>query len=427
MTHDIEDRRWEWTFSLALLCGACAGGGEPLTVGGGAPKVDASGGSRADVSTGSSVDAATGTPIDAGSSFDASTGSPPDSGVGSRPDVGDAAPPCPPMQELFQRDVQPALAYCRSCHVPAGIADTALGRRFMLSAKAGDDDANLRASWERLGRNAPVKSLLLTMPSGTAGRMHSGGTPWPVDSNAYRKMEQLLMSFADPQMCDGRDGGIDAGPEWPLLGSARGGHIWSSFCQDRPDDTLLPPDPRRLVQSGVNAGKATHFNAYWVDCPKGSEPRDAPPKTCGEYRSRYARGKALMEGGNMGFFAGSDPRGLLAISATTYNDLWRVWGLFDRPSDFDERVASRWGIPLARQRNPYPLPGEDPNLTNGGSGQLPTALTQMREDDGRYSGMIAFNCHWCHSGQVGHASEGSGLGPMYGTNSLVELGAAFRD
>jgi endo-cleaving rubber dioxygenase len=223
------------------------------------------------------------------------------------------------------------------------------------------------------------------------------------------------------------DSGVDSGPEWPLLGSARGGHIWNRFCQEQPDDAPLPIDPRTMVRPGVNVGKATHFNAHWVDCQKDAAPGDAPPKTCGEYRARYARGKALMEGGNMGFFAGSDPRGILSMSAQTYNDLWRVWGLWARPSDFDERVASRWGTPLARDRNPYPLPGEDPNQTNGGSGQLPAALVQMREADGRYSGMIAFNCHWCHSGQVGLRSEGSGLGAMYGTNSLVEIGAAFRD
>jgi hypothetical protein len=241
-------------------------------------------------------------------------------------------------------------------------------------------------------------------------------------------MERLLTSFGDPTACDPRDAGAaDAGSQWPLLGSARGGHIWSTFCADKPAYTELPVDPRTLVQPGVNAGKATYFNAYWVDCQKNAAPTDAPPKTCGDYLGRYARGKKLMEGGNMGFFTGSDPRGLFSISSAVYNDLWRVWGLPARPDDFDERVANRWGTPLARTRNPYPLPGEDPNATNGGSGQLPVALTQMRELDGSYSGMLALNCHWCHSGQVGLPSEGKDFGPLYGTNSLVEIGAAFRD
>jgi endo-cleaving rubber dioxygenase len=422
MLLDVEHRRTRWTVS-AVLCASACSAGEPVTgrPGGGStgPNADASTGSP-EASTGSRPDGSS------GSRPDGASGSP-DSSTGSPVDVFDSAPPCPPVRAMFERDVQPALAYCRSCHVAGGVADTPLGSRFQLSKVVLEDESNLRASWERLGRNAPPKSLLLTMPSGTAGRTHTGGSPWPMGSAEYRNMDRLLASFADPSACDPGDAGGDAGPGWPLLGSARGGHVWSTYCTDRADDALLPVDPRTLVQPGVNAGKATYFNAHWVDCQKDAGPRDAPPRTCGEYRARYARGKALMEGGNMGFFAGSDPRGFFSIPALTYNDLWRVWGMLARPADFDERLANRWGTPLASYRNPYPLVGEDPNLTNGGSGQLPTALTQMREADGRYAGTIAFNCHWCHSGQVGLPSEGSGLGPMYGSNSLVELGAVFRD
>jgi hypothetical protein len=368
------------------------------------------------------ADASTGTKSDGGT-LDASQDAPPS----TPPDGGEGGTPCPTMTSLFQRDVQPELTYCRSCHVARGVADTDLGRRFTLNANVQDDEANVRSSWERLGRNGATKSLLVTMPSGTAGRTHSGGMPWPVGSNAYRNMDRYLAGLADPIVCPPSDAGVDARPERPLLGSSRGGHIWSTYCKDRPDDAVLPVDPRTLVRSGINANKAAFFNAYWVDCPKEVVTRDSPPKTCGEYRAGYARGKDLMEGGNMGFFAGSDPRGLFSISAATYNDLWRVWGLPARPADFDERVANRWGTPLSKRRNPYPLPGEDPNVTQGGSGQLPEALTHMREADGRFSSMLALNCHWCHSGQVGLASEGKDLGTMYGTNSLVEIGAVFRD
>ena len=388
------------TAALLVFGVACAGDGESLTRSG-------SGGSG-------------------GSSRDASMGPRGGSG-GSRPDAADGDTGCSVMTGLFERDVQPELTYCRTCHVPGGLADTDLGRRFMLSTASREDESNVRASWERLGRSGSNPSLLVTMPSGTSGRAHSGGTPWPVGSNAYQKMNRYLAGLADPAMCPPADAGGDARPEWPLLGSARGGHVWSTYCRERPDQAELPPDPRTLVRPGVNAGKAAFFNAHWVDCPKESPTRDGPPKTCGEYRARYARGEALMEGGNMGFFAGNDPRGLFSIPAVTYNDLWRVWGLPARPADFDERVASRWGTPLSKRRNPYPLPGEDPNLTHGGSGQLPEALVQMREADGRYAGTIAFNCHWCHSGQVGLATEGKGLGTMYGTNSLAEIGAVFRD
>src|SRR5262245_26976388 len=142
MKHDIEAGRWAWAFSLALISGGCAGD-EPMQR------------STPDASVGTTVDASTGSPVDAsiepptGSPGDGSTGSPGDGPAGPtndgpagptndgpngpRADVGDASVPCPPMKQLFERDVQPALDYCRSCHVPAGVADTALGRRFMLS------------------------------------------------------------------------------------------------------------------------------------------------------------------------------------------------------------------------------------------------------------------------------------------------------
>src|SRR5688500_17389280 len=51
-----------------------------------------------------------------------------------------------------------------------------------------------------------------------------------------------------------RDGGTQVDDEHPLLGSARGGHVWSRHCADAPDDQLLPVDPRTLIQPGVNAG-----------------------------------------------------------------------------------------------------------------------------------------------------------------------------
>jgi mono/diheme cytochrome c family protein len=134
----------------------------------------------------------------------------------------------------------------------------------------------------------------------------------------------------------------------------------------------------------------------------------------------------MMEGGRMWFFGGNQADAMLTISAQTYNGMWREWGLSTRPDEFDDLVAERWGIPLAPWRNPYPLPGEDPNATDGGSGQLPAALTQLRDEQGRYLGEMSFNCHWCHSGKVGDASEGSGLGTLYGSgNSLLDVSAGF--
>ncbi len=222
------------------------------------------------------------------------------------------------------------------------------------------------------------------------------------------------------------DGDAEGPP--PLLGDTRGGHVWASFCKDQPDDAPLPVDPRRLVVPGANEGKAVLFNAYWVDCHEGASAEDAPPLDCGEYRKRVARAEANMDGGRMVFFGGDQTDAILTFSAASYNDLWRKWGFKERPKDFDEIAAERWGMPLGPKRNPYPLAGEDPNKTQGGSGQLPVALTQLRDADGIYTGKIGMNCHWCHSGKVGEESDGPGLGALYGSgNPLVEIGSMFGD
>jgi len=337
---------------------------------------------------------------------------------------GSGGPDSTSCGQMLFAGVQPSLGLCRTCHVAGGVADTPGGSLFRLSKNPDEDATQLHDSWVALGKNDHGKSLLLTMPSGTSGRSHPGGTPWPVGSAPYHAMDLLLQSYDDPSLCAQGGGGAGA-PLPPLLGSAHGGHIWSSFCQGKPDDTPLPIDPRTLVQPGVNAGKATYFNAYWVDCNDPAAPHSSPT-TCGEYRARYARGQAIMEGGTMAFFGGDYPDALLSFTADMYNNLWKQWGLSARPTDFDQRVADRWGMAIGPQRNPYPLPGEDPNKTNGGSGQLPVAMVQLRNADGTYTGKMSFNCHWCHSGQVGLPGEGPGLGMTYGTNSLPELGEVFR-
>lgn len=222
--------------------------------------------------------------------------------------------------------------------------------------------------------------------------------------------------------------GGPASSEYPLLGSARGGHLWSGYCAKQPDDSPLPVDPRSLIRPGVNAGKAAFYNAYWVDCHQRSTGDDAAPKTCGQYRERLARGRDLMENGKVSFFGGGHTDSLLSFSAQQYAEQWRSWGLGSRPANFDQLVAERWGMPIGEKRNPYPLPGEDPEQTDGGSGQLPLALTQLREQDGRYTGRLALNCHFCHSGKVGEPADGPGLGVLYGNgNSLVDIGAHFGD
>ena len=332
---------------------------------------------------------------------------------------------------LFSERVQPRLDYCRSCHVPGGLGDVPDGRLFQLSGDPAQDAAKLKASWEALGGAASPPSRILRMAAGTDARSHSGGAPWPLGSAAYVEMAALLQGYVDPAACllGGGGGGVE---EKPLLGSARGGHAWFDYCAGQPDDTPLPADPRALIRPGVNGGKAVYFNAYWKDCHAdpalvGEEPA---AKTCGELRRFAARGEALILGngaaGAGSFFAGTDTDGFLSFSADTYASLWKKWGLRARPDNFDSLAAERYGLSLASARNPYPLPGEDPNASDGGSGQLPTALTQLRGADGRYSGTIGVTCHVCHSGAGG--SDAEGRNAIYGnSNSLSEFPLLLND
>ncbi|MDP3858663.1 MAG: hypothetical protein Q8Q73_12965 [Stagnimonas sp.] len=337
------------------------------------------------------------------------------------------------MEEFFGKNAQPRLDFCRSCHVPGGIADVEDGRSFVLSATREQDLANLKLSWERLGGNNP-SSRILRMASGQE-TPHSGGAPWAAGSGAYRAVEVVLQCFADPAGCASRiaaAGGGSTPQELPLLGSARGGHAWFSWCEGKPDAALLPADPRSLVVPGANAGKAVYFNAYWKDCHRDPElvGEAGPAQTCGQLRALTAQGEALIKGnGAVGagwYFGGNAGGGNLTVD--DYNSLWEKWGLPARPDNFDQLVAERYGMGFGTERNPYPLPGEDPNASNGGSGQLPTGLTQLRGADGQWSGQLGTTCHVCHSGQVGRPEEGAGLGAVYGnSNSLSEFGQMDTD
>jgi mono/diheme cytochrome c family protein len=202
-----------------------------------------------------------------------------------------------------------------------------------------------------------------------------------------------------------------------LLASDHGGHYWFNYCQNQPDGTPLPADPRSLVTPTYD--KAVAFNVAWHAC------LNRQPATCGELRSLTAAGGRLLPGnGNAeaGWeFSGSQPSSMFSIPAAQYNELWLRWGLIWRPSDFDQLAAERYGTPLSPQRNPYPLPNEDPNVTGGGSGQLPMALTQTHNADGSWSGNIGVTCAICHGGQVGKATDGPGLGPLLGNNGLTDV------
>ena len=339
-------------------------------------------------------------------------------------------------QAFFAAEVEPNIGFCRTCHVPGGVADTAgtsaatQGNLFLLSSDSSQDYAKLMTAWSNLGKGV-ASNKLLTNPSDPA-QNHTGGQPWPVTSQSYAAMQTLLSCWDNPSGCAALlsgAGGTPVAQQQPLLGSARGGHLWDSYCANNgnplPDSATLPADPRTLVVPGVNQGKAIYMNAYWQTCQS-----DDTPANCGEQRARVARGYPLIAGaGQVGagsFFSGNSSSSPYAVSASSYNNLWKVWGLSARPDNFDQLAAERWGTALSPTRNPYPLPGEDPNKSNGGSGQLPLALTQLRNTDGSWTGKVNVTCSVCHGGKVGTGTDG-GPGALYGSNSLSDITVFFTD
>ncbi|MBD2858896.1 hypothetical protein IB286_07705 [Spongiibacter sp. KMU-158] len=349
------------------------------------------------------------------------------------------------QQEFFQTNLQSAGGFCRTCHIPGGVADKPEGDGLMLSSNSAEDFANFYAAWESLGKGVATNPLVVKVSD--PSESHDGGQPWPVGSVAYDAMITLMSCWDNPANCSlagGNNNGGGAEELLPLLGSSYGGHKWFDFCADdgngnaRPDSALLPPDPRALVQPGVSDGKAVHFNEYWADChvdPVLVGER-AHPKNCGELRVSWEHGRELMVGngetGSGTFFDADyhDTDALLALSSEAYNRLWMLWGLTSRPDNFDELVAERYGMPMGDAPNPYPLDGEDPNApgANGGSGQLPVFLTQMRGDNGEWTGTLGYTCHACHTGAAGLPGEGEDTGIQYGGgNSLQDIALMSKE
>ena len=264
--------------------------------------------------------------------------------------------------------------------------------------------SRLRGAWLAAG-----VSVLLAACGSQAG---SGGTPGNGE-------QAPPLNTDDPE-------------ELPLLADGHdGSHTWTRFCEGRPDDAELPPDARTLVQPGVSDGRAVHFNVSWKECRSEVDPDYRDPQNCGEYRQWVEEGGTLIKGngaiGAGSIVGGSTAENGMAIDVDAYNRMWRLWGLPGRPDNFDVLVAERWGFPLADERNPYPLPGEDPNQTDGGSGQLPMGLTQLRQDDGTWTGRLGITCHICHSSRIGSKADGADLGSLYGTAGQGDIGAFLSD
>ena len=148
----------------------------------------------------------------------------------------------------------------------------------------------------------------------------------------------------------------------PLLDQATVRAPLAAACVGTPDNTPLPVDPRKLVKAGVNTNPAAaiQINAYFVDLHNPPAPflNRLPPKpqTCGEFRASVDRGRRNLE--QRQYF---QPMAL----ASEFHYVYQQWGYIVRPPDFQEQVIKRYGLYPAPFANPYPLPGEDPNRTNG--------------------------------------------------------------
>ncbi|MDR3414542.1 MAG: hypothetical protein P4L83_00015, partial [Nevskia sp.] len=276
--------------------------------------------------------------------------------------------------------------------------------------------------------------------SSSSGSSSSGGTGCGSSSSSSSSSSGGTVGGSSSSSSSSGSSGVaggssSGGGSFPLLGSSHGGHLWGDYCANNgnplPDSAVLPQDPRKLVVPGANQNKAVYFNVYWEECRSKADPTYTPPQTCGVYRQQVAEGATLIEGDGAvgaGAAAGADQGdALFALPASEYNNLWKVWGLPGRPTNFDQLVAQRYGFPLSPRPNPYPLPGEDPNKTNGGSGQLPMAFTQLRQTNGTWTGKMGVTCHACHSGQIGTAADGPGLGAIYGVDGQSDLGVLIHD
>jgi hypothetical protein len=395
MRHGISG--FVWAVTLALMLSACGGGnysGPSLTSGNGSTTGGTTGGSTGTAAGGSGL----------------------------------ATP-----QDFFAARVEPNMSFCRNCHVPGGIADTDKGKRLMLSSNSAEDYAKVNASWVTLGKGVETNRILLKA-SNTDPEPHSGGSPWPKGSAQYNDMKTLLSCWDSPAGCAALLAGVGAGtvvpPLPPLLGDlkANGGRNYVAvFCEGKADDVALPKDPRELI-AGDNLNNKNYsvwYNDAFEICEndtllktqarqnailvsKGQKPvytAKARPKTCGEWNAAVERGRQYITS-NPITGAALTRQSLYKVIAASQGGLLGLGGSF--PSDAkvaNELIAKvaqqRYGWPESPYRNPFPMPGEDPIATNGGSLQLPITLVQVKDDSGKWTGKLGVTCFACHIGQIG--------------------------
>jgi hypothetical protein len=365
-------------------------------------------------------------------------------------------------KDFFAARVEPNMGFCRTCHVPSGVADTDAGRRMMLSGIPAEDYDKLQSSWIALNKGVE-SNLILQNPSGQ--HVHSGGAPWPATSAGYLDMKLLLGCWNSPADCAALLGGVVGGtpaPLPPLLDNPGKHYFVNQICDGKPDSTAIDwnQDPRRLMMQSTGNIDNDHYNVYFNDpfeichndtlisnqakqnalrVAAGKKPiHTAKPyaATCGEWRARVKEGHDFIamtptdtprSGGHGGGLTDTIYGG---GNATAWNKLWQVWGLSARPANFDQQVSERYGHTPAPPNiyNPYPV--IDPangidetkqlTATFGGTGHLPLGYAQGRDAQGKYNGTLGITCFSCHAGQIGAGEiagrDGNGFSESYGAN-----------
>lgn len=329
---------------------------------------------------------------------------------------------------FYAANVAPRLQFCTTCHVVGGLADTDAGRTLLLSTNTANDYDNFQTAWRALGGGTTANPILKNNADPAVA--HSGGKSWPVNGDAYNDVSKLFSCWNDPASCassprDNTPPRADTSDTLPLLEIGPKKAPLVAGCDGKPDDTPLPLDPRSLVVEGINKpGVAVQFNAYWIDVHNPLPPFRPnplqPAKTCGEWKARVADGEHFIK--HTSQFLG----GIRFFRPKPYRELWKSWGLKQRPANFDDEVLKRYGLFKADYRNPYPLDGEDPNLTEGGSGQLPLGLGMVKNPEGHYTGEIAVNCSFCHDSRVGTDEEGQPFHWGRGSN-FMDVGVFVND
>lgn len=333
-------------------------------------------------------------------------------------------------EELFDARVSPSLDFCRTCHVPGGVADTEAGERFMLSRNSAEDFVKVHTAWENLGQGVE-DNRILTKASNTDPEPHSGGSPWPTSSQPYNDMRVILSCWDNPAGCAALLAGLSGGgigEQLPLLGNPGKHFFVNRICDGAPDDTPInwDDDPRRLWTEETTRQEdyATYFSEEFKICKtdalyenqarlnairreRGQQEihtAHRPATTCGQWRKVVANGLR---------FVTEEPTtdGIFSREANYYV-IENILGL-EIPDDpvlaqsmLDGLTTERYGQVPSPLHNPFPMPGEDPNATNGGSLNLPIQLIQDKDDDGKWNGKTGFTCGVCHTGQLGRGEVG---------------------